>query len=821
MFRNHLKTAFRNLWKKKGFSFLNLLGLAIGIVAFLLIMQFVTFELSYDNFHEHKDNIYRVQLDQYRKGELIFASAENYPAVGPVLTRDLPEVLAYSRLYNLGAKNNMVVTWDDAPGEAVSFKQRKLLYADSSFLTFFSYKVLEGDPVTALSQPFSMVITESTARKYFGDQPALGKMLHMKDDDYNDELCKVTAVVADMPENTHLKFDVLISYKTLYTRGDWAPGRYNTSWGRKDMYTYIQLAEGVEPTALEQKLPALVNANIQEERESREDILSLQPLTDIHLYSDLTDEAEANGNGEVVYFMLLIGFLILLIAYVNYINLSTARSLERANEVGVRKVMGAYRSQLLGQFLVEALIVNTFALAIALLCVEIALPFFNQLTGQSLPPLGIWTTSWFLPVLLGLIFLGTLLSGLYPAFVLSSFRPVDVLSSKYGSAGKGALLRKALVVMQFAASVGLIIGTMIVYQQTSYMLNQDVGFEAEQIMVIERPGINERDRSLRSQQIDIFTEKLEKSPAILQSTRSSTLLGKKMRFKTGVRKYTDPSDQQVTFTFSGVDFDFVECLGMEVVAGRNFSEAFSTDVDTACLITETAAKVLGFESPEEAIGKVLAIETFGWNPIVVGVLKDYHQETLRLTTDPTLFYPTLYGAEYYFAKFRTGQLKEALAQAEASWEEAFPGNPFEFFFLDDYFNRQYQNEKRFSGLITFFAVLAIFVGCLGLFGLSAFTAQKRTKEIGIRKVLGATSADILRLLSRDFLFLILIANVLAWPLIWWLMQNWLQSYAHRIEMSWLVFALAAGIVILTAMTTVSFQAWKAAGTNPAESLRSE
>ncbi len=822
MFRNHFKTAFRNLWKKKGFTFLNLLGLALGISAFLLIMQFVNFELSYDDFHGNKDQIYRVQLDQYRNGELIFASSENYPAAGPALAQDLPEVLSYTRLYNLGSKNNMVVTYDEAPGEPLSFKQRKLLYADSSFLTFFSYPILEGDPISALSQPFSMVITESTARKYFGEESALGKSLHMKDDDFNDELCKVTAVVADMPDNTHLKFDILISYNTLYTRGDWAPGRYNSSWQRKDMYTYIQTREGVDPLVLEQKFPAVIAQHIPEdEQESREDILSLQPLTDIHLYSDLADEAEANGNGEVVYFMLIVGLLILLIAYVNYINLSTARSLERANEVGVRKVMGAYRGQLLTQFLIEAFLINLAALLVALLSVEVALPFFNQLTGQSLPAFGIWTSPWFYPVLLGLLLAGTLLSGLYPAFVLSSFRPVDVLSSKYGAGSKGALLRKALVVVQFAASVGLIIGTMIIYQQTNFMLNQDLGFESEQIMVIERPGVSARDRSLRSQQIDVFTEKLEKSPAILQSSRSSTLLGKKMRFKAGVRKYTDPADQELTFVFSGVDFDFVDCLNMEVVAGRNFSEDHATDLDTACLLTETAAKALGFDTPGEALGKTLAIGQFRWNPIVIGVLKDFHQESLKLATEPALFYPTLYGAEYYFAKFQARQAGEAIAQAESSWKEAFPGNPFEYFFLDDYFNRQYQNENRFQRLITFFAILAIFVGCLGLFGLSAFTAQKRTKEIGIRKVMGATSTDILKLLSKDFLVLILIANVLAWPLIWWLMNNWLQGYAHRIEINWIVFALATVMVLILALTTVSVQAIKAAATNPADSLRSE
>ena len=822
MLYNHFKTALRNLWKNSFFSLLNILGLAVGLAAFLLILQYVSFERSYDTFHADSDQIYRVQLNQYQEGELLFASSENYPGVGPALQADIPEVLSYARLYNLGAKNNMVVTWDDAPNGPIQFKHRRLLYADSSFLTMFSYPWVAGDPSTALDAPFSMVISESYAKKYFGEEEAIGKMLHMKDDDYNDELCKVTGVFKDVPQNAHLKFDILISYKTLFARGDWAPGRYHASWGRKDMYTYIKVREGTDIAALEAKfLPIIEKNNPDLAAENRKDELLLQPISDIHLYSSLTDEPEANGNGQFVSFMLLIALFILLIAYINYINLATARSLERANEVGVRKVLGAYRSQLVRQFLLESTIVNVVSMVIAVILVEISLPFFNQLTGQSIPAFGIWHQVWFAPVMLGLLVLGSLLSGLYPSFVLSSFRPVEVLNSKYGNTSKGAILRKILVVFQFAASVFLIVGTFIVYEQMDFMMNQDLGFNPNQTMVVERPGVSDRDRQLRSKQIDSFTEQAEKHSAIHKVTRSSTLLGKKMRFKTNVHKYTDPEDAGVPFTFSGIDYDFVEAMEMKVLHGRNFSKDFSTDIDTACMLTLSGTKALGFEKPEDALGQSLSIPRFRWNAIVVGVVNDYHQESLKLQTNPTMFYPTLHGAEYYLFKVNTADIPGVLSHLEKIWGTSFPGNPFEYFFLDDYFNRQYQNEQRFGSLFAVFAILAILVGCLGLFGLSAFTAQRRTKEIGIRKVLGASVKDILLLLSKSFIVLILIANVIAWPLVYLVMHRWLDAFAYRIDISWTIFLLAGGVVLFIALITIILQAYKAAIRNPVTSLRSE
>ncbi len=822
MLRNHLKTALRNLWKNSFFSLLNILGLAVGLAAFLLILLYVNIEWSYDQFHTDSEQLYRVQLNQYQDGELLFASSENYPGVGPALKAELPEVLEYARLYNLGAKNNMVVTWDDAPNGPIQFKHRRLLYADSTFLTMFSYPWVAGNPETALEAPYSMVISESFAKKYFGEEEALGKMLHMKDDDYNDELCKVTGVFKDVPLNTHLKFDILISYNTLYARGEWAPGRYHASWGRKDMYTYIKVRPGTDIAALEAKFPPIIEKNNPELSErNRKDELLLQPVTDIHLYSDLTDEPEANGNGQFVSFMLLIALFILLIAYINYINLATARSLERANEVGVRKVLGAYRSQLVRQFLLESTIVNIVSLVLAMILVEVALPFFNQLTGQAIPAFGIWQTVWFVPVIIGLLMAGSLLSGLYPSFVLSSFRPVEVLNSKYGNAGKGAFLRKMLVVFQFGASVFLIIGTFIVYQQMDFMLNQDLGFNPKQTLVVERPGISARDRQLRGQQIDSFTEQADQHAAINKVTRSSTLLGKKMRFKTDVHKYSEPENTGVTFTFSGIDYDFLEAMEMKVIAGRNFSKDFTTDIDTACMLTVSGAKALGFENPEDALNQSLSIPRFRWNAIVVGVVNDYHQESLKLEMNPTLFYPTLHGAEYYLMKVNTADIPGVISHLEKTWEAAFPGNPFEYFFLDDYFNKQYKNEQRFGRLFAVFAILAIMVGCLGLFGLSAFTAQRRTKEIGIRKVLGASVRDILVLLSKDFMVLILLANIIAWPIVWVIMRKWLDIFAYRIEIPWMMFLLAGIVVVVIALVTISLQAYKAATSNPVTALRAE
>lgn len=824
MFRNHLKTAFRNLWKQKGFTLLNTVGLAIGVGACLLILQYVNFEWSYENFHKNADNIYRVALEQYQNGEAAFKSAENYPGLAPAMLEEIPEVKSVARMYNLGAKNNMVVTYEGAPTGPVKFKQKRLLYADSSFLPMFSFEMIAGTPETALAEPFKMVITESYAKRYFGEENPLGKMLHLQDDDFNDELCEVTGVVKDIPENSHLKFDILVSYSTLFGRFEGAPARYDQSWRRKDMYTYIETTDGVNPDAIEAKLPELIaKNNPQLKDQNREDIMRLQPLKDIHLYSQLSDEPEVNGDGRAVSFLLIIAIFILVIAYVNYINLATSRSLERANEVGVRKVMGAMRGQLIRQFLIESALINLVALILAVVIVSFSLPFFNQLTGVGIDAsfFHLAQQSWFWATLLGLFVAGAFLSGLYPAFVLSSFKPVSVLSGKFRAGRGGSLFRKALVVFQFATCVALIVGTFTVYRQLNYMRSQNLGFNPKQLLVIERPGVRIRDVNQRRSAVDGFKTQVKQDPNVLNVSSTVTIPGKKLRWKTTVRKYNDPVEDVHIVNVTGGDFDFVETLEMDVIAGRNFSREMGTDLDTAGLISASLVPLLGFASPEEAIGKTITLDQFQSNGIIVGVVNDYHQESLKEEAEPTVFYPTEYGGEYYLAKVNTNHLNQTISKIESAWETHFPGNPFNYFFLDDLFDQQYQADQRFGQIFGLFAFLAIIVGCLGLFGLAAFAAQKRVKEIGIRKVLGASVMNILVLLSKDFVKLVLLANLIAWPIIVLVMNNWLEGFAHRIQLGWGMFLAAALVVLFIALITVSFQTVRAALANPVESIKYE
>lgn len=821
MVKNYLKVALRSILKSKIFSFVNILGLAIGIAAFLLIVQYVNFELSYDRFIPNYESIYRVTLDQYLNNELMTASAENYPGVGPAMLEEIPEVSGYARLYNMGYKNNLVITYEEAPNGPVMYKHRQFLYADSSFLPMFGYEMVKGDPETALAEPLSAVISEEYAKMYFGEEEPLGKILRLRDDDFNDEACKVTGVFKTLPENTHLKFDVLFSYKTLFSRGDWAPERYNETWRRKDMYTYVRLNPGADPAVVAQKLPELVNKYSPDLiAANRNDILQLQPLQDIHLYSALADEPEVNGNGKNVYALALIAFFILLIAWVNYINLSTAKAMERANEVGVRKAMGAFKGQLMRQFLMESALINLAALVFSFIIIALAMPLFNQTSGISLSFFEMFEP-WFILVSLLIWIGGTLLSGLYPAFFLSSFNPISVLKGKLRSSGRGALLRKSLVVFQFIASVALISGTIIVYNQLSFMQNQDIGMNIDQVLVVERPGVAPRDREAFSSNVDVFREQLRQNPKISGVSTSITVPGKKREYKAGVKRYGMADDDAVTLRMNSMDYNFIDVFDMKLLAGRAFSEEFPNDPDTSVIITKSAVKLLGFATPEEAIGQTLVVPNFDWSAIVVGVVNDYHQESLQKAKDPIIFYCTLYGGEFYSMKTDATNLDQTIKHIEASWEKAFPGNPFSYFFLDDYFNRQYENEQKFGNLFASFSALAIIVGCLGLFGLSAFTAQQKTKEIGIRKVLGSSVASIFILLSKDFVKLILVSIVIAIPITYFAMNQWLSGFAYKEGIAIWTFVVAGAAVVLSALITVSFQTVKAAKINPIDSLRYE
>ena len=822
MIRNLLLTAIRNLKKNKFFSLLNILGLAIGMAVFLLIAQYVRFERSYEKFIPNKDNIYRVKLETYRNNDLIMASAENYPGVGPGLKDEIPEVLSYARLYNQGYKNNVIITNKEARPDPIAFKQRKFLYADSSFLPMMGYPMLKGDARNALAEPFTAVISEKYAVMYFGKENPIGKMLHLQDDDFTNELVKVTGVFKNLPLNTHLKFDILFSYKTMFARFEGAPERYGTGWFRKDMYVFVQLGPGTNPKSIEARLPAIVDKYKPDLKQSQQkDVLSLQPIKDIHLKSELAEEPEPNGNARIVFFMSIIGIFVLVIAWINYVNLSTARAIERAKEVGIRKVVGAFRHQLINQFLTEAALVNLLSVIIAFGLVALALPYFDTLSGLSLNQ-SFLIQPWFLGLVFMLWIGGTFLSGVYPALVLSSFKPVIVLKGKLKNSSTGILLRKGLVIMQFMASIALIAGTFIVYRQLNYMMNHSLGMNIDQVLVLERPGIADTGRTAYNSAIDVFRNESKKHPAITSVSASLTVPGKQREYKVTIKRFGSSTNDSAIMRVNSMDYDFMDVFKMKLLAGRTFSRDFPKDEDTSVIITESSLRPLGFKDPQDAIGKTLNIPRFGdWKPIIAGVVNDYYQVSLKKPLDPSIFFCTIYGGEFYSLRIQTNNISQTLEHVRQSWIKAFPGNPFEYFFLDDYFNAQYQNERKFGKLFTSFAILAIIIGCLGLFGLSAFMANQRIKEIGIRKVLGASVADITTMLSKDFIRLVAIAVLVASPVAWFVMDRWLQDFAHRVSISWWVFAVAGMTALLIAVITVSFQAVKAAIANPVKSLRTE
>ncbi|WP_420386149.1 ABC transporter permease [Roseivirga sp.] len=819
MFKNLLKITLRTLLKNKVYSFINVFGLAIGLAGAMLILHYVSFESSYDNFQPDADDVYRVSLEIFQNGEFVFHSAENYPPVGPTMVKDFPEVIGWSHLYNMGSKNNVVITNEAAPGEPIKIKQKRFLYASPTFLKMFGARMIDGDAETALAEPFTIAISESMARNYFGNENPIGKRLRLKDDDFNDENCLVTGVFEDVPENTHLKYDVLISTPTLYNRFDGANERYNTGWLRKDFYSYIKVAKGTDIKALEAKLPAMVDQYMPGLKQNGgENVMHLQPLRKIHLESALNDEAELNGNGDALLYLSIIAVFIVVIAWVNYVNLATSRSLDRAREVGIRKVLGSLKGQLIGQFLMESFAVNFLAIILMSVIIMAVLPSFHAVSGVP-ETVKIWQNEiiWF--TLAGVFFVGSLLSGFYPALVLSSFKPSQTLKGQFRTSGKGVVLRKLLVVFQFAASAALIIGTFTVYQQMNYLKTADLGFDTEQVIVVERAAIT--DRQNRNNQITTFTEELKKNSNILSVASSGVVPGKKIRFKADVRSYSAPVGETYPLNFVGGDYELLETLGMEIIAGRDFSRDYPSDPDTAALVTRSAVRQLGFESPEDIINQPITAENFGATVLVIGVVEDYNHESLHIKTIPSVFILQPYWAEYFLIKVQQKNVSQALAAVENQWGVSFPGNPFDYFFLDEFFDRQYRSEEQFQSLFTVFSVLAIVIGCLGLFGLSAFTAMKRTKEIGIRKVLGATMPGLFYILSKEFVVLILISNLIAWPIIYLVMNQWLQGFEYRIETNFLVYALATVMVLVIAMITVSFQMIKSSKLNPVDSLRYE
>lgn len=812
MIKNYFKIAFRNLTKRKGYSLLNILGLAIGITCCLLIFQYVSYERSYDTFNKGAKNIMRLRLDKYQQGRLEWKSATIYPAIGPTLKKEFPEVDDFCRLHDA----ELLLSNQE---KDVKFSEKKGYYADPSAIDILGIQMMKGNTQNALNAPDKMVVSQTFAKKYFGDVDPVGKTLVSRDPQFV-ESYMITGVFQDYPRNAHLIIDYLVSYATLGKLArlqDDTTNATETSWGWYDFYTYLKLKPGTDIKKMESKLPAFCDAHINnrdfQKTNNVKNTLALLPLHDIHLYSNYNQEAEVNGDGQAVAFLLLIGVLIILIAWINYINLATARSVERAREVGVRKVLGAGRGDLIRQFLTESFMLNCIALLLAVLATWLLTPAFNLFVGRETAS-GFALSRQYLTAFICLFSAGSFLAGIYPAFVLSGYQPVKVLKGVFKNTSSGVLLRKALITGQFVTSVILVAGTMIVYQQLKYMRSQKLGSDISQTLVIE--GAGSMQDSIYTNIFQPFKQELLKQPGIKNISASTQVMGNEIYWTSGVRRMI-PNSQGVTLYHLGIDYDFIPSYGIAIKAGRNFSLDFTTD-KKAVLLNEEAARLLGFESPEAALNQQLLR---GDTLHVIGVVADFHQEGLQKKVQPIIILLRPNTRNFYSVKMGKDNIHATVAAVEKSWAKYFPADPFNYFFLDDSFNRQYKSDELFGSIFTIFAILAILIACFGLSGLSAYNVLQRRKEIGIRKVMGASVQQLLILLSKDFLRLVIIAFFIAIPVTWLIMNHWLDDFAYRIQINAWVFVIAGTMSIIIAFATISFQAIKAAIANPVKSLRTE
>jgi putative ABC transport system permease protein len=808
MILNYIIIAFRSFKRQKSYTLLNVVGLSLGMAASILIFQYVKYERSFDQFHSRAKDIYRIQYNGWQNGQLNFESAVAVPAVGPALKNNFPEVEAYTRFLPTGG----VITYEKPGEEPVVFREERAQFADTSLFKIFDFKLIKGNERTCLKGVDKVIIAEHIAKKYFDGEDAIGKRLTINAGD--EALLEVTGIFADVPENSHIKFDLLISYESINSRTN---NQSETSWGWYDFYTFVLLKPGTDVKALQEKWDAFVVKKREEDWKkynSRQEFI-LRTLADIHLYSNLLYETSPKElrDGDSVYALSIIALFILIIAWVNYVNLATARSFKRANEVGVRKVVGAFRGQLVSQFLTESFLLNVTAATLALLLVRVLWAPFSELTGWNIP-IGFMLEQDFWILVTALFFIGALLSGFYPAIILSSFKPVMVLKGKVIKSSAGNYLRKGLVVFQFAASVFLISGSLIVYDQLVYMKNKDLGVNIKETLVLKGPAVTD---SLYREKLDAFKIEILRIPGVKGITASSCVPGEENYWTMGMQRINGGPQGMTVVTTLGVDEDHVTQYGIELKAGRNFSREFN-DRNKNILINEALAKELEFRSPEEALGQ--RVRHGGDTVEIVGVVANYHQMSLKAKVIPNAFRCGL-PTRFYSIKMETSEYKELISKLEGPWNTFFPGNPIDYFFLDQFFNKQYERDDRFGRVFTIFTVLAIFIASIGLLGLASFMTVQRTREIGIRKVLGSSVSGVILLLSKGFIQPVLMAIILAFPIGWWLMSEWLQTFPYHVGLNPFVFLVSGILVVVIAFISVSSQTLKAALTKPAETLKYE
>jgi putative ABC transport system permease protein len=810
MLKNYLKVALRNLWKNKAFSAINIAGLSAGLAVCLLIVLYVKDELSYDKYNAQSENIYRIDADIFFNGTQ-FTSAVAPPPLAPTLKKDYPQIAQYVRLRGLG---DILVKKDNQ-----NIKGHNAVFADSTFFQVFSIPMLAGNPLTALNEPNSIVIDETTAKKYFNSTDVVGNTLYID----NSVNCKITGVIKDIPSQSHFHFSFIRPMRDRYQGNQ-------DDWLSNNNASYVLVKPGVTRASLQNLVNATINNYLAKQVEQRlhtsaneinkggnHYLYPVMPLTDIHLHSNKSYEFEANGNVAYVYIFSVIAIFILLIACVNFMNLSTARSANRAKEVGIRKVVGSLRSNLITQFLTESVLMSFFSLLLALAIAALLLPFFNQLAGKQMSVFTLLST-WLLPLLIALIIVVGCIAGSYPAFYLSSFQPVQVLKGSIAKGFKTSWLRSGLVVFQFFISVSLIIGTIVIYTQLKYIRSKEIGYNRDQVLVIHNTYVLDK-------QIKTFRQEMLKISGVQNAAVAGSLPTETGHNQRGWFKDPTLDAKQVTIvTDFVVDQNYIPTLGMNMAAGRNFSHDFPTD-SSAVIINETAARLFGFKDPlNETIYRPAGFSGSGGlvpRPFhIIGVVKDFNFNSMHDKVGPMIIQlDELYGK--VAIRINTKNIPALISQVEDKWNSMAPGQPFSYTFLDTDFNTVYNDDQRTGTLFTIFAVFAIFIACLGLLGLVTYAAEQRIKEIGIRKVLGAGVAEIVTMISKDFVKLVLIAFLIAFPIAWWAMNKWLEGFAYRIDISWWVFVLAGLLTIAIALLTVSFQAIKAAITNPIKSLRTE
>ncbi|MBD8490927.1 ABC transporter permease [Echinicola sp. CAU 1574] len=812
MWKNYIKIAWRNLWKNPIYSMINIGGLGIGIACCLLIFQYVAFEFSFDEFHENASDIYHVSWSRVQnEGEPSVNTATGWQ-VGPALAEETPDVRRYVRIHP--EYGSAVVSNSDHPVK--TFEEEKVYYVDSTFFQLFTFPLVYGDASRVL-EPGTLVLSQSAAKKYFGEEDPIGHSLDVTgwfggEFHYHGV---VNGVFKDVPTNSQLQFEFLVPMSGLFQQSEYNDP--STGWGWNNFITYVQLRPDTDPVEVDRKFTEIYMRHRQEnfQRSNVRAYVTTSPFRDVYLNEDLALYSFAKGSSRAVYFFIIIGLITLLIALFNYINLSIAGALGRAREVGVRKAVGAQKFQLIFQFISESALTVFISTVLGFAIAGFVLTTVNSLADVGLT-FWLWKSSGFWFVFPFLFFVIILISGLYPALMLSSFRSMDVLKGNKGTFKGGSRMREGLIVFQFAISIVLLVGTIVVYKQVNYMQHMDLGMNLEQVMTVPGPKLIP-DGVDRTNAVETFTQRLSSLSPVGEIATSGSIPGKGFAFGTnGFRKASADQSEEIAASGTSIDTSFINLYGLELVAGdiKNRSYLVPEGEPSHILINETAAYSLGFDKPKDALGEELS------HGLVIGVLKDFNWSSAHHARENTIFYLSP-NNPYISIKLGTENLPETISAIEALYKQHFPGNPFQYAFVDEQFDQLYKNDHRFARLFVVFTSLAIFIACLGLLGLATYTTRQRTKEIGVRKVLGASVSGIVALLSKEFVRLILLAILIASPIAWYVMNRWLQNYAYQIELKWWMFVGAGMAAIVIALLTVSSQAVKAALMNPVNSLRSE